>query len=603
MEEVKNSIQWVINAWDVPAHQMGPSLDLWMQKGLRSFITFVPWQGFENDISRVFQRFLQHAYERRLSVDIVVTPELGMSYPLEGIPKDLISNSHNHARSKRHGVLTALTPPVAHPLPTWFSPEMQKRYFSFLHRFQSHLQDFCESNAGAAEHLRVLVGGSYFKYYRSAVSSAYEEFGTEAGDYSAAASNEFRRYLDERFSQDSKKRLKQQEPGQYRAFHRYAEEVFRTKVQQVLSKKNLGVPVEQIELFTPELDPAMQLDQFFSVSMGKSIDGFKYSRYLSKATGRYGSWNGKEAAPVLFWTQNQDCGQNTMSKKQNLLLQAWASVVPRGGKVWMSPQDWYSFSEGFRTKLEGLSTAQQENKWKAQDIVYVLTPHFWSTHRWIHLILEQLQSLGWKVGVRFVDRLDAIKEKGRSVLILVDPDIEFTEGQTSDLMSRMRRSKSVWFMSESSLLDPSLATAPHAIHLDQGIPCRILPMNEGKWVVYCMQDSMQALRTLMHQMINLVGESGTVQSISKEAQHVELTTQNPSEILHFVFNTSDTVKTFEVKFVKQQKVGEWVGSQMNLDVPAQGVMTFVSESWSDRTRSSTIENPLINGTHQRLESI
>lgn len=584
MVEVKNTIQWVINAWDVPAHQVGPTFDVLMQKGLRSFVSFVPWQGVECDISRVFTRFLQHAYERRLDVKLVVTPELGMTYPLCGVPKEIALDPSQFAKPKRQGDLSVLTPNVNFHMPSIYSAEFQKRYFSFLVRLESLLKDFCELNPGAAQHLTLSVGGSFFKYYRSAVASSYQSFGSEAGDYSSHAEIEFKKYQDMRKSKES----------QYRSFQRYFEELFRTKAQMHFQKRNPGWKVEQLELFTPELDPALMMESFWSHTLKKPLDLFKLNRYLMSAFSRRSKWAGSESKPTLYWTENSNYGQNTSTRKQNAFYQSFLSVAGVGGELWISPEDWFSFSESFRDRIELMSKQSQEQAWKSRDQIYVLTPHLWSTEKSIQLILDQLSEIGWKQGIHFVQDLNEIPESDRSFFILIDPDYEFSESASAELLSKMRKSHSVWFMAESSLADPSLATHKHAIHLDQGIACRILPIENAKWVVYRMSDSWMALKNLITQISNLLGDAPYLKASQDVAKFYSCET-NTGDQIHFFFNPTEKQERLSITFPRARTVGSWTGTMMPLELSSLGVVTFVSHS-TDKPKER-------DGNQERLESI
>ena len=588
MAEVKNTISWVINAWDVPTHQVGPTFDVLMQKGLQSFVTFVPWQGVENDISRAFTRFLQHAYERRLDVKMVVTPELGMTFPWCGVPKELATDPAHQSMSKRHGPISVITPNVNFNLPTFFSSEVRERYFGFLVRLESLLKDFCEINPGAAHHFTISVGGSFFKYYRSAVASSYQDYGSEAGDYSLAAQAEFKKY------QDKKPKTRASEPAQYRSFHRYFEDLFRTKAAQIFQKRNPGWTVEQLEIFTPELDPALAMENFWAHAMKKPLDLFKFSKYLTSSFSRIGRNNGKKSTPVLLWSNAGDYGQNAPARTQNGFFQSFMNSLLSQGEVWLSVEAWFSFSDSFRDRLQSLEKQSKESEWKSKDSIYILTSHLWSTEKSIQLILEQLSTLGWKQGVRFVQDLSEIPDNDRSFFILIDPDFEINQQLSTELLSKMRKSHSVWFMAESSLADPSLATHKHAIHLDQGVPCRIIPIENAKWVVYRQTESVMAFNHLITQISNLLGESPYLKSSDANIRSISCDAKMGEQI-HFFFNPSDRACSIKVEFPKARRVGQFSGAVMPLELNGLAAVTFTSERLENTKE--------INGTTKRLENI
>src|SRR5690242_8678671 len=68
----------LINYWEIRPSLMSSRLDELLKQGVSQIATFVPWQVAEADISHKLTRFLQATSERRMSVYLILTPEVGV---------------------------------------------------------------------------------------------------------------------------------------------------------------------------------------------------------------------------------------------------------------------------------------------------------------------------------------------------------------------------------------------------------------------------------------------------------------------------------------------------------------------------------------------
>src|SRR4051794_30612043 len=88
----------LVNYWEIKPSRLGQRLDELLKSGITHFVTFVPWQAVESDISHSLSRLLLQVSTRRMTVSLVLSPEVGVHYPNSGIPKDVISKEENMAQ-------------------------------------------------------------------------------------------------------------------------------------------------------------------------------------------------------------------------------------------------------------------------------------------------------------------------------------------------------------------------------------------------------------------------------------------------------------------------------------------------------------------------
>jgi hypothetical protein len=148
LQSEQGAIQLVVNYWERRPRVMWSRLDELLQQGITHIATFVPWQAVESDISHTLTRFLQAVAERRMTVSLIITPEVGIHYPNSGFPKDVIQRKDCLAQNQSGPIAVSMAP-NAFPLPSLLAPEFQKRYFSFLSRMDSFLGDLGRSQSEA----------------------------------------------------------------------------------------------------------------------------------------------------------------------------------------------------------------------------------------------------------------------------------------------------------------------------------------------------------------------------------------------------------------------------------------------------------------------
>src|SRR5690606_23928763 len=155
--------------------------------------SFVPWQGFESDISHRLLKFLQCLADRGMTAALILTPEPATHFAFAGVPKDLAGNEDHHARGADGGEFFVNLAPRMYPLPSLLSPDLQKRYSGFLTRFLGFLADVERSGLGSG--ITITLTGSFWKYYRSPRGTSLDGAELIAGDECKAALSEYLRQI------------------------------------------------------------------------------------------------------------------------------------------------------------------------------------------------------------------------------------------------------------------------------------------------------------------------------------------------------------------------------------------------------------------------
>src|SRR4051812_20613826 len=150
-------VQLPINYWEPRPSAVGAKLDELLRLGVHHVATFVPWQAAESDISHTLTRFLQAVSDRRMTVSLILSPEVGIHYPNSGLPKDVISREANMAKHCHSGPVLVNLPPNAYSLPSFFAPEFAKRYYSFLSRMDSLFADLARQPGSPLKNVNIVL--------------------------------------------------------------------------------------------------------------------------------------------------------------------------------------------------------------------------------------------------------------------------------------------------------------------------------------------------------------------------------------------------------------------------------------------------------------
>src|SRR5262245_15393775 len=110
-EHNPHPIQILFNYWEARPAVTGARLDGLIRQGITHVATFVPWQVVESDISHMLVRFLQAISDRKMTVDLILTPEVGVHFPNSGLPKDLMTSKASAASHSGNGQINVSLPP------------------------------------------------------------------------------------------------------------------------------------------------------------------------------------------------------------------------------------------------------------------------------------------------------------------------------------------------------------------------------------------------------------------------------------------------------------------------------------------------------------
>lgn len=439
-------IQLLVNYWEIRPSLMGERLDEVLRNGVSHIATFVPWQAVESDISHLLVRFLQAAAERRMTVSLIVTPEVGIHYPNSGLPKDVVSKADakgdHTAQHFQQGPIAVQLPPNGFQLPSFFSQDFTKRYTSFLSRMDTLLADVGKTQTGLLGGVTVVLSGSFWKYYRSPQAASRSPYGGgPTGDYSSAASVAFRQRVEMFYSQ---KEFSDPNPGaanrwktrgmeevNRKWFYQQSEDVFRARSAQFARKKASGVHVLEIELHTPEADPSLLYSNVLQSLAGGHADFARLSGLIDEAALRASFGHSSATAPVLHWSSLGGFRTLADAEKQFLILKSLLLIAGQGGSLLIDEQEWFSFSPSFRSRTEAMvRSISLGDLTLARRAVY-LAPHLWSAPG---AVWEELVS---KVGpdARLVASLELVLSEREAKLLIVDSQFVITRETVSKLLN------------------------------------------------------------------------------------------------------------------------------------------------------------------------
>ena len=494
-------IQLLVNYWEVRPALMGAYLDELICRGVTHIASFVPWQALESDISHSLPRYLQSLSERNMTITLILSPEVGIHYPNSGLPKDAISKSENLAQNSDQTYASVHLPPNAHSLPSFFSPEFSKRYYGFLGKLDGILGDLARNQPQLLDKITLTLSGSFWKYYRSPRQASRKPFKDIAGDYSTSAGLAYRQQLDQFYQQKefnepspgsvNKWRGKGQDEINRRWFQRQSEDVFRSRSLQQFKKKSGSLRMQEMEIFTPEADPAYTYAKFLRAVAGVPLDFAKLSRLIDEASARQSVAQGSATQAFVHWTQMGDFGTLGDAERQFLFLKALLLLGSQGGGVLIAEKDWFNFSASFRARAENFARLLSQKDLRLKNRALYLTSHLWSQPGllWEHL----LKKLGAEA--RMVSSLDLVLHDPDANLLIVDSQVVITRELILKL-SAWAKSGRVLVLPKSSLMTEqakaeleSISAQSRRIEVNLGLPYKLHALGEGKLILFEMPDN------------------------------------------------------------------------------------------------------------------
>jgi len=494
----------LVNYWELRPGLMGARLGELLKRGITQVATFVPWQAAESDITQTLTRFLQAAAEKRMSVHLILSPEVGVHYPYSGLPKDVVSKKENRAHHCQADSVTVNLAPNAFALPSLFAPDFNKRYSSFLGRMDGFFSDLAKTQPSLLRGVTTVLSGSFWKYYRSPVFSSHSAFAGRGGDYSTHAALAFRQRTEQYFTQPEfleptaveAKRWKNRalEETNRRWFYQQSEDAFRNRTFQMLRKKSSQLKTVEMELYTPEADPSATYSNFLQMVSGGHANFSHLSGLVEDAASRMSlaGGGGASAASYIHWTSMGGFRMLGESEKQFLILKSLLLLGGQGGGVLLDESEWFSFSANFRSRAHALACSLSQGDFQLKNRTLYLAPHLWSSYGSLWEELKKKAS----PQVKMISSVDLLLKNYNSHLLVVDPSFIITREVVQKLISWTKAGRVVvlprsQLYTEASRreLEKSLSLTK-CIDVDLGLSYRVHALGDGKLVVYDLPDSL-----------------------------------------------------------------------------------------------------------------
>jgi hypothetical protein len=516
-------LRFVLNYWDFRPSALVERLDSLVERGVTELVSFVPWQGIESDIQHSLSKFLHAASERGIAVDLVVSPEVGLGMTHSGIPKDLLAKPEGLAMGFDGAPVVSLAAPNWHALPSLHSPDFQKRFQNYLAKVDHVLSDVQKRGApGVLARVRLQLTGSFWKYYRSLRESPLAAFGGPAGDFSGSVGLQMRNRIDQRYASSeftepnpsaaNRWKVKALEGVNRRWFLQDCEDQFRARNSQFFGRRNLSLPLGQMELFTPEADPSLVYGQLMAGAAGGRADFSALGRLVDEAAVRRAEVEGVGAAPWVHWTASGAFSSLLDAEKQFLILKSILLLASQGGGVLVDLAEWFGLSEGFRRRTEALARSLSAGDYRLRQRAFFMNSHLWSSggDLWNELrsrMSSQCRMIASDALLKGDEGMDAD-------LLLVDPTVVLTRNRMIHLLTWTRAGRvsalprSVLYTEAARAELNRICQGAERLDLHMGVPFELYPMGEGKLIVYDSQalekaESSETAAQFVHALLGL----------------------------------------------------------------------------------------------------
>lgn len=504
-ETNSHPIQLVVNYWEIRPSLLGNRLDELIKKGVTHLATFVPWQAVESDISHLLPRFLQAIADRKMTVRLILTPEVGVHYPNSGLPKDLFKKVENQAHHVGDAPIPVSLPPNGFALPSLSSADFTKRYHNFLSRIDALLADLGRTHPHLLDGVTASLSGSYWKYYRAPQLASEPAFNGVAGDYSGNASVVYRQRLEQFYSQRefvtpnpsaaNRWKTRNLEPVNRRWFYQQCEDVFRNRSTQFIRKKAASLKVEHLEIYTPEADPAQIYTGFLQAIAGGNADFSRLSNLADAAATRLTQVSGQKCRPFIHWTELGGFRSLSDPQKQFLILKSLLLMGGQGGGLLLDEGEWFGLSPAFRARAEGLSRLIAQKRLKLKTRAFYLAPHLWSG---CGTLWDELSTrLG--AHARVASSMDALlrdPDSQDAKLLIVDPMTVLTREAVVKILGWVKSGRILALPRSPLYTDASRNELEAEFARDEGmeitlgVSYRLMGMSDGKVVLYDLPEGL-----------------------------------------------------------------------------------------------------------------
>jgi hypothetical protein len=568
-------VQLLVNYWEIRPSEIAARLDELMRQRISHVATFVPWQGLESDISHKLTRILLAAAERKISISLILTPEVGVHYPYSGMPKDLVTKPEVQACHQGNGPVICSLPPNRFALPSISAQEFNKRYYSFLARIDGILADFSRTYGKQLDTVNLVLTGSFWKYYRSPRHSAQNPFQGVAGDFSGPAMLEYRHRVEHFYSQPefsdptpaAANRWKTQvmEEANQRWFNQQSEAVFRNRTVQQLRRKAAPAHIREVELFTPEADPSISYLQFLETIAGGTGDFARMSSLIDEYAAFASHGAVSRAASFIHWTSLAGFHALSDSEKQFLILKSLLIMGGMGGGLYIDEEEWFSLSPGFRGRVEAFARAISQGELRMVSRALYLTPHLWSNAGPLWKPLFERLS----VEAKMISSLDALASERDANLLILDPSFIVTREVLQKLMA-WAKSGRVLVMPRTQLytqlarheLDLGLARSKQ-LDIDLGVRYRLHHLGDGQLIIHDLpqalsnpNESARAWQTFLSAILSVAGVESYCKVSDARIATIPLWKKDERNLGLFVINSTKRQIAADLIFASAVRVSD-----------------------------------------------
>jgi len=499
-------VQIVLNYWEYNARTVANRIDELLRSGVSSLCTFVPWQAVESDISHSLVKFINIAAEKGVNLTLILTPEPGIHFHNSGIPRDLLARPEGIAKQFHDEPVSCVLPPNIFQVPSLFSPEFTKRFSGFLSRVDAMIAEVSRSNPAVSRSVTAMIGGSFWKMYRSAAASGMHSFGGPAGDHSNCASLAFRQRIEQFFSQRefadpspaaaNRWKSRQLEHASRKWFNQHSEEFFRTRSLQCLRRSESCIRTGQMEIHTPEADPAYAYSELLRVISGGNADLGRLSSMVDHAAERMSHAGGNEAPSFVHLTGLGPFRSLADAEKQFLVLKSLILMGSRGGGVLIDDCEWLGLSQLFRARAEALGRTLFDGTLKMRTKALYVVPHLWSApgKLWNELAAQSGAT------ARIAANPESAALSLDASLLVADPDLIITQDAISRIIEWARGGRlaalprtALYTESARAMLD-QLMSGSGGLDLNIGTTYRIQPADDGRIVLFDVPEHGQLAR-------------------------------------------------------------------------------------------------------------
>lgn len=618
-------IQLLVNYWEIRPSMIGVRLDELIRQGISHIATFVPWQVVESDISHSLTRLLLAASEKKVTVSLILTPEVGVHFPFSGLPKDIVLRQEIMAKHSENGSVMANLPPNRFALPSVSAPEFTKRYYSFLARMDGLLADFSRTYGKSLDSVHVILSGSLWKYYRSPRQSVEHPFQGVSGDFSSAAMLEYRHRVEYFYSHPefsdpnpaaaNRWKTRAMEDVNQRWFNQQSEAVFRQRTFHQVRRKAMAAPVREIELFTPEADPGLAYLHFLQTVSGGHGDFARLSALIDESATFAAMGASSAAESFIHWSSLGSFRSLSDSEKQFLILKSLLVMGGMGGGIFVDEEEWSSLSRNFRSRAEAFARSISQGELSLFGRALYLTPHLWSNAGPLWSYLSQ--KLGYEA--RKISSLDVLASESEASLLIVDPSFIMTREVIQKLTAWARggrvlvlpRTELYTEMARSEfeliLEQDHRAGRTHRMDIDLGVRYRLHNLGEGKVIIHELprglsnpNEAVQAWQMFLTALLGLAGIEEYCRLSDGRLTTIPLWMRNAQTLGLFVINETRRQIAVDVIFPKQVMVSDLAvavsaashieptksqipAHRFTLEVPPNGVMPLQVEGLSLET--------------------